>query len=395
MLVASLHLATLTLRRHLLRSTLTVLSIVIGIASVITLVTLGEAAARKVQEQIASFGADAMFIGTVQNATTGAWPRPFRIADVDAVRRQVAGIEAVSGQVSYAVTAVNNGANWSTNLTGTGDDYFRAVHQTFAGGRSFTPDEEAAGKTVCILGEHVRKPLFGDADPVGSTIRINGVACPVIGLLAERGQAGGADDTIMLPARAVQRRFLGGHDIHWMVAVGDRRFAAGSVKSALEDMLRERRHKAIGDEDVSITSMRQIADAADQSMRTLTALVAAIAAISLVVGGIGIMSIMVVSVTERTREIGIRLAIGALAREVRLQFLAEAVILCLYGGVLGMLVALALTQLLAIPLKVDATFDPVINAQGLGFCIVMGIVCGYLPASRAAALDPIEALRHE
>ena len=262
MLVASLHLATLTVRRHLLRSTLTVLSIVIGIASVVTLVTLGEAATKKVQEQIASFGADAMFIGVVQNATTGAWPRPFRMADVDAVRRQVAGIEAVSGQVSYAVTAVHDGANWTTSLTGTGNDYFQAVHQALASGRFFTPDEEAAGKTVCILGEHVRKPLFGDADPVGSMIRINGIACPVIGLLAERGQAGGADDTVMLPARAVQRRFLGSQDIHWMVAMADPSFAAGSVKHDVEEMLRERRHKAIGDEDVSITSMRQIADAA-------------------------------------------------------------------------------------------------------------------------------------
>ncbi len=395
MLVASLHLATLTVRRHLLRSTLTVLSIVIGIASVVTLVTLGKAATRSVQEQIESVGADAMFIGVVQNATTGAWPRPFRMADVDAVRQQVAGIEAVSGQVSYAVTAVHDGANWSTTLTGTSNDYFRAVHQEVASGRSFLPAEEAGGKTVCILGEHVRKPLFGDADPVGSMIRINGIACPVIGLLAERGQAGGADDTIMLPARAVQRRFLGSHDIYWMVALGDRRFAAGSVKRALEGMLRERRRRALGDEDFSVTSMRQIADAADQSMRTLTALVAAIAAISLIVGGIGIMNIMIVSVTERTREIGVRLAIGALSREVRLQFLAEAVVLCLYGGVLGMLVAHILTQLLAIPLEVDATFDPVINAQSLGFCVVMGIACGYLPASRAAALDPIEAMRHE
>ena len=394
MLVASLHLATLTVRRHWLRSTLTVLSIVICIAAVVTLVTLGKAAARRVQEQIESVGADAMFIGVVQNPTTGAWPRPFRMADVDAVRRQVAGIEAVSGQVSYAVTAVHDGANWSTSLTGTGNDYFHAVHQAFASGRPFTPEEEAAGKTVCILGEQVRQPLFGDIDPVGLTIRINGVACTVIGLLAERGQAG-ADDTIMLPARAVQRRFLGSHDIYWMVAVADRRFAAGSVKRALEEMLRERRHKSIGDEDVSITSMRQIADTADKSMRTLTMFVSAIAAISLVVGGIGIMNIMIVSVTERTREIGIRLAIGALSREVRMQFLAEAVILCLYGGVLGVLVALALTQLLAIPLKVDAVFDPLVNAQGLGFCVVMGVVCGYLPASRAAALDPIEALRYE
>jgi putative ABC transport system permease protein len=395
MLFASLHLAMLTVRRHLLRSTLSVLSIVIGIASVVTLVTLGGAATSNVQEHIESLGGNAMFISVVQNEKTGAWPRPFRMADVDAVRQQVAGIEAVSGQVSYAVTAVHDGTNWSTTLTGTGDDYFRAVHQAFATGRSFTPEEEAAGKTVCILGEHVRESLFGVANPVGSLIRVNGVACPVIGLLAERGQGGGADDTIMLPTRAVQRRFLGSHDIHWMVALADRSFAAGSVKRSLEEMLRERRHKAVGDEDVSITSMRQIAEAADQSMQTLNAFVAALAAISLVVGGIGIMNIMIVSVTERTREIGIRLAIGALSREVRLQFLAEAVILCMYGGLVGVLVAWVLTQLLAIPLKVDATFDPVANAQALGFCGMMGIVCGYLPASRAAALDPIEALRHE
>lgn len=390
-----MNLAMITLRRHLLRSTLTVLSIVIGTASTVTLVTLGNAATRSVRDQMNRVGADVMYIGVTQDELTGAWARPFRAGDVDAVRREVAGIRAVAGQVSFAATAIHAGANWSTTLTGTSGDYFEAVHQELAAGRTFTAEEEAGGKIVCIVGAQVGKGLFGDDDPVGSVIRANGVACPVIGLLAERGPSGGADDTIMLPTRAVQRRFLGSHDVHWMVASADAGFDAALVKQSLEELLRQRRHRAPGDEDVRITSMRQIADAADEGMRTMTALVAAIAAISLVVGGIGILNIMVVSVTERTREIGIRLAIGALAREVRLQFLTEAVALCLYGGVLGVLVALALTRLLAGPMNLQPAFEPLVNLAALGVCVVMGIACGYLPASRAAALDPIEALRHE
>jgi putative ABC transport system permease protein len=270
---------------------------------------------------------------------------------------------------------------------------------TITSGRVFSADEEAAGKSVCIIGETVRKNLFADVDPIGKALRVGKLSCPVIGLLKERGQGGPGsdqDDMVLMPARLVQRQILGTTDIYWIVIGVNPNYDNKAVSADLTGLMRERRHIAEGKiDDFRLIDMKQISEAVSGTLAVMTGLVAAIASISLVVGGIGIVNIMLVSVTERTREIGIRLAIGALAREVRLQFLTEAVVLCSLGGAIGIGLSFGLSVLITRIMGVDFVFDPLINLGSLLFSSFLGIVFGYVPAQRAAALNPIDALRHE
>ena len=401
MLGASFLLALREIRRHLLRSILTVLGIVIGVGAVVTMVTVGNAVTASVRTQIASLGANTLIV--VPNAgprqAGGGSPRPFTEQDVAAIREQVGGIAAAAGQANSNVTATADGINWKTSVTGTTDEGLRIQAMSVTAGRVFTPDEETAGKSVCIIGETVRKNLFANVDALGRELRVGNVSCPIVGLLKERGQGGmgnDQDDVVLMPLPAVQRQFLGTTDIYWMVVGVDPAYDNTAVTADLSGLLRERRHIAPGQEDdFRIIDMKQISDTVSGTLRIMTALVAAIASISLVVGGIGIVNIMLVSVTERTREIGIRLAIGALAREVRLQFLTEAVVLCSLGGVIGILLSFGLSILLTRIMSVDFVFDPLINVASLLFSSFLGILFGYVPAQRAAALNPIDALRHE
>ncbi len=401
MLGASFLLALREIRRHLLRSILTVLGIVIGVGAVVTMVTVGNAVTASVRTQIASLGANTLIV--VPNAgprqAGGGSPRPFTEQDVAAIREQVGGIAAAAGQANSNVTATADGINWKTSVTGTTDEGLRIQAMSVTAGRVFTPDEETAGKSVCIIGETVRKNLFANVDALGRELRVGNVSCPIIGFLKERGQGGmgnDQDDVVLMPLPAVQRQFLGTTDIYWMVVGVDPAYDNTAVTADLSGLLRERRHIAPGQEDdFRIIDMKQISDTVSGTLRIMTALVAAIASISLVVGGIGIVNIMLVSVTERTREIGIRLAIGALAREVRLQFLTEAVVLCSLGGVIGILLSFGLSILLTRIMSVDFVFDPLINVASLLFSSFLGILFGYVPAQRAAALNPIDALRHE
>ena len=401
MLGASFLLALREIRRHLLRSILTVLGIVIGVAAVITMVTVGNGVTASVRAQIAQLGANTLMVVTnAQARTAGGGPPPnFTREDVDAIRAQIGGIDAVAGQVNSSVTATADGINWQTSITGTTDDGIKIQAMTLTSGRVFTAEEEAGGKSVCIIGETVRKNLFANVDPVGRELRVGKITCPVIGTLKERGQGGPGsdqDDTILMPARAVQRQIIGTTNIYWIVIGVNPAYDNNAVSADLSRLMRERRHIAPGrEDDFRLIDMKQISDTVSGTLRVMTALVAAIASISLIVGGIGIVNIMLVSVTERTREIGIRLAIGALAREVRLQFLTEAVVLCSLGGAIGIGLAFGLSVLLTRLMSVDFLFDPLINLGSLLFSSFLGIVFGYVPAQRAAALNPIEALRHE
>lgn len=401
MLGASLLLAFREIRRHLLRSILTVLGIVIGVAAVITMVTVGNGVTASVRAQIASLGANTLMV--VSNAAArqagGGAPRNFTREDVDAIREQIGGIDAVAGQVSSTVTATADGINWPTSITGTTRDGIAIQAMTVISGRAFTVEEEAAGKSVCIIGETVRKNLFANVDPIGRDLRVGKITCPVIGVLKERGQGGPGsdqDDTVLMPARAVQRQIIGTTNVYWIVIGVKPAYDNQAVSTDLARLLRERRHIGPGqDDDFRLIDMKQISDTVSGTLRVMTGLVAAIASISLIVGGIGIVNIMLVSVTERTREIGIRLAIGALAREVRLQFLTEAVVLCSLGGAIGIGLAFGLSLLLTKLMTVDFLFDPLVNLGSLLFSSFLGIVFGYVPAQRAAALNPIDALRHE
>ena len=396
----TLVLALSEIRRNMLRSSLTILGIVIGVAAVITMVTLGNGATRSVQDQIAAMGSNLLMVlpGQRLGPMAGGAPQ-FKAADVDAIRAQVSGLRAVAPVASKSVTVVRMAKNWTTQTVGTTADYFAISHWPLAAGRVFTPAEERAGKAVCVIGETVRRELFGRQNPEGEQIRIKQFSCEVIGLLAPKGQSAmgsDQDDTIIMPLRTVQRRLTGSQDIRMLqVAVNDG-VAIDQVRDNVIELMRERRKIGANEDDnFTVMDTRQIADTLTGTTRVITALLGAVAGVSLMVGGIGIMNIMLVSVTERTREIGIRLAIGALEHEVLLQFLIEAVVLACLGGVVGIMVATVLSVGLAHLMQVPYLFNLGINVLSFVFSAGIGVVFGYFPAKRAAGMDPIQALRHE
>jgi putative ABC transport system permease protein len=402
MLGTTLVLALREIRRHMLRSFLTILGIVIGVMSVVTMVTLGNGATAAVKEQISSLGSNILQIRPGQGfGRGGGGPQPpdFKPEDVAAIRDQIAGVKAVAPQAQSSGMAVRNAANWSTTINGTTSDYLVAQQWRLSAGRGFTPAEEQAGKAVCIIGSTVQQNLFRRENPVGQRFRLKDLSCEVIGTLVTRGQGGfgnDQDDVVLMPIKAVQRRFTGNRDVRNIMVSVDPAYDTGTVQSSITDLLRERRNITGGkDDDFNIFDTAQISETLQGTTKILTALLGAVAAVSLLVGGIGIMNIMLVSVTERTREIGIRLAIGAVAREVLLQFLVEAVALACLGGLIGLLLALVATIMLAPMMQVPFIFDPQINLLAFFFSAVIGVVFGFFPAKRAASLNPIDALRHE
>jgi len=400
MLWNTLLLALRAIRRNLLRSFLTTLGVVIGVAAVITMVTLGNGATKAVSDQIASMGSNLLLLRPGQHYGPGSEGAPnFKVADVDAIRNQISAAEAVAPVVNKTATVVYQARNWSTVITGSSNDYFRAGNWQLAAGRFFSESEERAGKAVCVIGNSVRENLFGRENPVGSEIRVKQFACEVIGLLKPKGQSAmgsDQDDTVIMPLRTVQRRLTGTQDVNRLTVSVREGASIDAVKEQLTLLLRERRKLGENEEDdFRVLDTRQIAEALTGTTRILTLLLGAVAAVSLLVGGIGIMNIMLVSVTERTREIGIRLAIGALEREVLLQFLIEAIVLSSLGGILGIAVATGASIVLAGVMQVPYLFQPGINLLSFLFSAAIGVIFGFFPARRAAQLDPIEALRHE
>lgn len=399
MILTGLRIALEALRRHFLRSILTVLGVVIGVWSVVTMVTLGNATTEAVTASISELGSNTFTLMPGQSVRAGgAGGRSFSLDDVAAIGAQVAGVRQVVPQVTTQRTAVANAADWKTSINGTTGAYLDVQQWDVLTGRRFTGDEETRGASVCLLGDAVRQRLFGNLPAEGALLRIGKVSCLVIGTLEARGQGFGSnpDDSILMPVKAVQRRLTGSRDVSMIVISYDNRFDPERIKSDIVRLMRDRRYIDPGtDDDFSIFDARQIAETVSSTTTMLTALLAAVAAVSLVVGGIGIMNIMLVSVTERTREIGIRLAVGAIARDVMIQFLIEAMVLSAFGGVLGIILAALTTALVAPLIGVDFAFEPVINIIAVVLSAFVGIIFGYIPARRAAALDPIEALRHE
>ncbi|HEX8057765.1 MAG TPA: ABC transporter permease [Novosphingobium sp.] len=395
-------LALRSIRRHVLRSFLTVLGIVIGVGAVVAMTTLGKATTAAVQQQIAALGTNVLQVRPGQGfGRGGGGPRPpdFDPSDVTSVAQQIAGVTAVAPQAQSTATAIYEGANWSTTINGTTSGYFQVQPWPLSSGRYFTPAEEAAGKAVCIIGSTVKTNLFRGGRAVGLRFRIGNVSCDVIGVLSTRGQAGfggDQDDVVIMPIKTVQRRFTGSTDVRLMLVGVDQAYSTTQVQASITDLLRERRHITAGrDDNFNIFDTKQISDTLTGTTTLLTAIVTAVAAISLVVGGIGIMNIMLVSVTERTREIGIRLAIGAVANEVLLQFLVESVVLSCIGGLLGLLLAQVVIAVATPLMQVPWTFDIQINVVAFVISGLIGVVFGYFPARRAASLNPIDALRHE
>ena len=397
-----LGLALREIRRNLLRSFLTILGIVIGVAAVITMVTVGRGATQAVSDQITSLGTNLLMVRPGQRLGPGrdaAGSPPFRQADAEAIAAQLAGVRRVAPQASTGAVAVYGARNWSTVVQGTTNAYFETNNWTLAEGRLFEEAEQRAGSAVCIIGATVRRELFGSEEPVGARLRLRNISCEVIGLLRSKGQGGigqDQDDVVVMPINTVQRRLTGNQNVGTLLVSMDDGADAEGVKADLTRLLRERRKLAESDENnFNVLDTQQLAETLSSTTQVMTTLLGAVAAVSLLVGGIGIMNIMLVSVTERTREIGIRLAIGALGHEVLLQFLIEAVVLAALGGLVGIVVATAASIALTGVMGVPYLFDVGINLLSFGFAAVIGVVFGYFPARRAARLDPIEALRHE
>jgi putative ABC transport system permease protein len=394
-------LALKAIRRNALRSFLTVLGIVIGVGAVIAMVTIGNGTTAKVTADLAKLGTNLLFVlpGQFGPGRASIDAKPFKARDIDAIRTQLGHLRAVAPIAQKSATAIFGSESRMTVVTGSDNDYFVAQDWALTQGRQFLEGELRAGRAACVLGQTVRDKLFGRADPVGQTVRVKNVACEVVGLLAAKGQSSfgtDQDDVIVMPIRAVQRRLTGNQDVARILVSAAEDADTAKVQADLEWLLRERRNIQPGaEDDFTVRDMKQLVQTTVGATALLTGLLGAVAAVSLLVGGIGIMNIMLVSVTERTREIGIRLAIGAIEGQVLLQFLVEAAVLSLFGGLVGILGGLGLAALAAGALGVPLLIDPWVVLIAFGFSALVGVVFGYFPARRAARLDPIEALRHE
>jgi putative ABC transport system permease protein len=402
MLVNAILLAMREIRRNVLRSSLTALGIIIGVASVIIMVTLGNGATAQVTADIANMGSNMLSVMPGQRVGPGGASgsaKPFRRQDVDALGRDVPSITAVAPVSTIGLSVISGARNRSTTITGTTNEYFESGNWKLADGRWFSDSELRSGAAVCIIGQTTRAELLGTTDAIGSRLRLRSLACSVIGVLQSKGKSNfgqDRDDTVVIPIRTMQRRLTGNDDIHQVQLSVRQSVSSEKAQQDIYRLMRERRHIARdADDDFSIMDQQEIANTISGTTRTLTALLAAVAAISLLVGGIGIMNIMLVSVTERTREIGIRLAIGAFERDVLTQFLIEAVVLSVFGGAIGISLALGASFAVARALSLPFALDYSIVALAFAFSAAVGVVFGFFPARRAASLNPIDALRHE
>ncbi|MFO1121959.1 MAG: ABC transporter permease [Hyphomicrobiales bacterium] len=402
MLWETVKLAMQSIRRNVMRSVLTLLGIVIGVAAVIAMVTIGSGTSQKVQENLAKLGSNMLILRPGQSTfgpggTTEA--RAFDERTVNLLRAGLTGVRALAPSAQKATKVVFGALNYDSTVTGTDSDYFTAQDWSFREGRPFSDSETRSGASVCVVGSTIVKELFGSLDPLGSRLRVGSFACEVIGVLDSKGQSAfgtDQDNTVILPLRTYHRRVAGNTRINTISISVAERSDIQRVQADTEAILRDARRIGNGeDDDFTVRDMTQIASTMAMTSTLLTGLLGAVAAVSLLVGGIGIMNIMLVSVTERTREIGIRLAIGALERQVLTQFLVESMVLALFGGIIGIITGLALAGVAALGMDVPFAADIRVVALAFAVSALIGVIFGYFPARRAARLDPIEALRHE
>jgi putative ABC transport system permease protein len=394
-------LALREIKRNVMRSVLTILGIVIGVGAVIIMVTIGGGATMQVREQIASMGSNLLMVSPGKRLGPGQSSNTvlFKVNDGEAILRDVSSIAAVAPVSSKNIQAVFGNQNWSTQVTGSDNQYFRVTNRFIRTGRQFSDSELRSGAAVCIMGETVGKKLFGGQESLGGNIRLEKLSCQVIGILEAKGQSTmgtDQDDIVVIPLRTLQRRISGNQDVALFQVSVQQGASTDKAQRDIRLLMRERRHLSPSDDDnFNVMDMKEIAKMLTGTTQLLTALLSAVAAVSLLVGGIGIMNIMLVSVTERTREIGIRLAIGAFEREVLMQFLVEAVVLSSLGGLIGIVLALTASVWLSGVLRVPFVFNAGIVVIAFLFSAAVGVIFGYFPALKAARLDPIEALRHE
>jgi putative ABC transport system permease protein len=396
--------------RHRMRSLLTALGIIIGVAAFITMVALGRGANARVADQIASMGANMLIVlpGSTQQggvrAGSGTAGTALTDDDVTAIAQNVGTVRWVAPLVQTQAQVVFEGANWSTSIVGTSPQYLDIRTWALESGNVFTQQDIQSGAKVCLLGKTVVEQLFGDDDPVGQTVRVRSLSCQVLGVLASKGQSQmgqDQDDVIVMPYTTVRRKLWnqGGSVGNALSRILISATGPQATKPALievQSLLRQRHRTAEGQpEDPSIRDLTEFGQVAEETTRTITLLLASIAAVSLLVGGIGIMNIMLVSVTERTREIGIRMAVGAKGGDILAQFLVEALVLTVAGGIIGMLLGTGGSRTLASVMQWPALLGWQSYALGFGFSAGVGVIFGFYPAWRASRMDPIDALRFE
>ncbi len=392
------------LARHKLRSALTMLGIIIGVGSVITMVGVGQGANKQMQSQIASLGSNALsvFAGSGRSGHMhGGWgsTRTLVVEDMQAIVRECSAVKAAAPGVSGGAQVIYGNQNWQTRINGTEPVYFLVKDWPMTLGTAFTNEDLELTNNVVVLGAEVRKNLFGEESPIGKTVRIKNLPFRVVGVAGEKGQSGmgfSQDDQVFMPYTTAQKKVLGTNWLNSIYVQAVSKEATGLAQKQIEDLLRERhRIREEQEDDFGVRNMADAAQLADQAGQVMTLLLGAVASVSLLVGGIGIMNIMLVSVTERTREIGVRMAIGATERDVEAQFLTEAMVLSLFGGLFGVVFGLAASRVLSNVMEWPSTISFLSIGIAVLFSAAMGIFFGLYPARKAARLDPIEALRYE
>ena len=397
----TLRVALRALRRNTMRSMLTALGMIIGVAAVITMVSIGNGAKAQVEAQVASLGQNLITVmpgSSSSGGSRGGWGSSTSLTpeDADAILAEVKDIDGLSPEIRDRNQILANGLNWNTNVNGVGPDYGYVRNWPMASGAMFTDQDVKSLAKVCVIGKTVADQVFPNEDPVGQTLRIRNLPFRILGVMTPKGFSifgSDEDDVVLIPYTSHMRRVSRRTNISMIRIQADEPENIASVKLAVEDLLTQRRRGR--EPDFAVRTQEELATAATATAKTMTGLLAGIAGVSLIVGGIGIMNIMLVSVTERTREIGIRLAIGAHGRDVLTQFLIEAILLSSLGGLIGVGIGIGGSQLLSVyngwPVVVP-TMWIVISVVGSAF---VGIISGFYPAYKAAQLDPIDALRYE
>jgi putative ABC transport system permease protein len=403
-LLAVFRLALQALARNKMRSVLTMLGVIIGVGAVICSVAVGQGASNQIQQQISNLGDNMVWIEAGSRSVNGVYTgakgtKTLVLADARAIQQQVPLVFNVSPHVDTNVHLVYQNQNWFTAVRGVPPEYLSVRRWVVERGSVFSQDDVDHAANVCLLGQTVVTNLFGREDPIGKTMRVQNLPCRIIGVLTAKGQSPSGqdqDDTLMMPFTTVQRKIKG---IDWLDDIMCSAASAPAIAPAekqIAALLRERHHlRADEDDDFNLRHPAEIAKAGAESQRIMTILLASIASVSLIVGGIGIMNIMLVSVTERTREIGLRLAVGARGADVRMQFLGEATVLSLLGGSVGVLVGVAGSRLVATTLQWPTAVPLQALLVAVVFSGAVGVFFGYYPAHKAANLDPIDALRFE
>ena len=392
------------LRRNKMRSVLTALGIIIGVASVVAMVAVGNGAQARITSQVAALGQNllSVFAGSRKsggvNSGLGS-ASALTLPDAEAIRREISDVVAISPEDSTTAQAIANGRNWSTTVAGESPDYLKIRDWKLASGSMFTDREVRSAAKVAVIGSKTASELFGPLNPVGQSVRIQNIPFVIIGLLESKGAGMGGqnqDDRILIPYTTAMKRVTGDkylRSVNVQIGSADRMEIA---QQQITSLLRQRHRLTAGrDDDFNIFNQKEIADTVNSISKIITLLLGSVAGISLFVGGIGIMNIMLVSVTERTREIGIRIAVGAQPGDIRLQFLIEAVTLSLLGGLIGVLCGVGASHLLGVVADFKAIVSTGSILLAFGVSSVIGIFFGFYPAHKAAALDPIVALRYE